>query len=131
MQKRTVVAATIAAAVGAIPIPGVDVYINISFSLNECVFMTKVLGVINFIGDTSKLECARVCATYLSEVGLQSLLKLCVSMLAGDVLKFIPIVGSIVSSMTSFATAKSVLQKILDNVVEVARKRMETEEQEQ
>ena len=130
LQKRIVVAATIAAAVGAIPVPGLDVMINTSRLMEEVVFMGKVLGIINFIDDMSRLECAQISANYLKEIGLRSaILKSAAIMLGDDVLKFIPIVGSIVNSVISFAITKRTLQKILDKFIEVAREKMRIEEQ--
>ena len=130
LKKRLVVASVLAAGVAAIPVPGVDVAINTLFFVHEVCHYMSVFGVdrerVNSLKDFdhSLLKCRSLLEpnfnmTLLIVTKLGTFLALA---LAESVLDLIvPIVGSVISSVTTagmtYTFIDDMLQDIKDDAV--------------
>ena len=142
LEGRIWIAATKACVYGAIPIPGCDVLLNTGIVIQEIGFMAKVLGIMGDIESYKhnannpefsevKLQCLQRCANYLCLNSFLALVKtfgVGVTLVAADeLLKFIPGLGSLVSSSVSFAVTHRVLTKVLDDFIYLANVNMANE----
>ena len=132
LEKQISVVAISAAAVGTIPIPGVDIFTNtLPWRVVGIGFMAKVLGIKNFVDDNNKLDCVKEWSKYLITVVTINIMKAIgvgsVHTLADDVLKTIPLSRSIISSTISFVVTRYMLKNISNVLIKKAQGKVEIE----
>ena len=130
LKRRAAIISTLSAVGGAIPIPGVSVFVDLPIILEETYFYRRQLGLnsasIRSLSVQSgiALVSLRTIASTATKYSLDIVLKMFAQLAGGFIgraaIKVLPIIGSIVGGVLSYGLCVKILFKILNDYTDVA-----------